>query len=209
MRRFNHGKLFSRNSSVLGKALAWCERQVWIQKMNNPLGVVLLLLGALSMAYVLSSLDFKSGFVLYVVLVGAPLIVYCLFNVAFNVGMMLCVALLVPFATKFATAPIGTLLDLLILIGGLWLLWRRVFTWHVPVALLATVLVLAAGFNWLNPERFAGPAVHLLSGGLMLGAFFIATDPVSACTTPRGRATSSPDTRTASRCEVGSTSSFA
>ncbi|MBP6825135.1 MAG: O-antigen ligase family protein [Saprospiraceae bacterium] len=126
MRRFNHGKLFSRNSSVLGKTLAWCERQVWIQKMNNPLGVVLLLLGALSMAYVLSALDFKSGFVLYVVLVGAPLIVYCLFNVAFNVGMMLCVALLVPFATKFATAPIGTLLDLLILIGAVGVLLRQI-----------------------------------------------------------------------------------
>jgi electron transport complex protein RnfD len=53
--------------------------------------------------------------------------------------------------------------------------------------MLATVVMLAGGFHWLNPERFAGPAVHLLSGGLMLGAFFIATDPVTSPTTKLGQ----------------------
>jgi electron transport complex protein RnfD len=45
-----------------------------------------------------------------------------------------------------------------------------------------------SGALWLyNPAQFASPLFHLLSGGAMLGAFFIATDPVSGCTTPRGK----------------------
>lgn len=106
--------------------MAWFERQLWVQKMNNPLGVALLLGASLTVGYLVASLDFRTGFVLYVVLIGAPLIVYCLFNVAFNVGMMLFVALLVPFATKFTSAPVGTLLDLLILIGAVGILLRQI-----------------------------------------------------------------------------------
>ncbi|MEZ4966346.1 MAG: O-antigen ligase family protein [Saprospiraceae bacterium] len=125
-RRFNHGKLFNRRSTLPGRITAWFERKVWVQKMNNPLGVALLLMAALGVAYVMSSLDFTTGFVLYVMLVGAPLIVYCIFNVAFNIGLMLFVALMVPFATKFTSAPIGTLLDLLILIGAVGVLLRQI-----------------------------------------------------------------------------------
>ncbi len=90
-------------------------------------------------------------------------------------------------ALGWTGGSLGETADLLVLLGGLWLLWRRVMTWHVPVAMLATVLVLAGGLHLLNPERFAGPAVHLLSGGLMLGAFFIATDPVTSPTTKLGQ----------------------
>ncbi|HCB12705.1 MAG TPA: electron transporter RnfD [Gammaproteobacteria bacterium] len=68
----------------------------------------------------------------------------------------------------------------LILLGGLWLLWQRAITWEIPAAMLGTVLVLASVFHWVNPERFADPVLHLLSGSLMLGAFFIATDPVTS-----------------------------
>ncbi|MBK8192918.1 MAG: hypothetical protein IPK76_06840 [Lewinellaceae bacterium] len=94
--------------------------------MNNPLGVALLAGHRWPLATWVATLDFRTGFVLYVVLIGAPLIVYCLFNVAFNVGMMLFVALLVPFATKFTSAPVGTLLDLLILIGAVGILLRQI-----------------------------------------------------------------------------------
>jgi len=68
----------------------------------------------------------------------------------------------------------------LVLLGGLWLLWRRAITWYIPVGMLGAVLVLASGFHLLDPQRFADPMLHLLSGGLMLGAFFIATDPVTS-----------------------------
>ncbi len=97
-----------------------------MQKLNNPLGVALVLLASLAVAWVMSSLSFRTSFVLYVVLVGAPLIVLCLFNVAFSIGMMLFVAFMVPFAMKFMNVPIGTLLDLLILIGAVGILLRQI-----------------------------------------------------------------------------------
>jgi len=73
------------------------------------------------------------------------------------------------------------------LLGGLYLIWRGVITWHIPVSMLLG-LVLTAGFFWsLDPQTHPFPAFHMFSGGAILGAFFIATDPVSSCTTPRGR----------------------
>lgn len=73
------------------------------------------------------------------------------------------------------------------LAGGLYLLARRVITWHIPVAFLAA-LATVSGIAWLvDGARFASPLFHLLSGGAMLGAFFIATDPVSAATSRTGR----------------------
>ncbi len=73
------------------------------------------------------------------------------------------------------------------LLGGLWLLYRRVITWHIPVAMLGVLLCMAGIFWMLDPFRHPFPAFHLFSGGAILGAFFIATDPVTASTTPRGK----------------------
>jgi electron transport complex protein RnfD len=73
------------------------------------------------------------------------------------------------------------------LLGGLWLIRQRVITWHVPVAFLATLGVVAGISALIAPDRFAGAGFHILSGGAMLGAFFIITDPVSGCATPRGK----------------------
>jgi electron transport complex protein RnfD len=73
------------------------------------------------------------------------------------------------------------------LLGGLWLLQQRIITWHVPVAYLVTLAVIATAFSMGSPERFVGANFHLFTGGAMLGAFFIATDPVSGCTTPLGK----------------------
>jgi electron transport complex protein RnfD len=73
------------------------------------------------------------------------------------------------------------------LLGGLYLLWRRVISWHIPVAVL-TGLLASSGLFWLlDAQGFPFPTFHLFSGGIILGAFFIATDPVSACTTRRGQ----------------------
>jgi electron transport complex protein RnfD len=73
------------------------------------------------------------------------------------------------------------------LVGGLFLLYRRVITWHVPAAFLLTILVVSGALWAYDQSRFASPLFHLFSGGVMLGAFFIATDPVSGCATPRGK----------------------
>lgn len=78
-------------------------------------------------------------------------------------------------------------LSLAVLAGGLWLLHLRVIRIPIPLAVLGSVAVLATVFWLLDPLRFASPLVHLFSGATMLCAFFIATDPVTAATTPRGR----------------------
>ncbi len=73
------------------------------------------------------------------------------------------------------------------LLGGLFLLWRKVISWQIPVSMMLGLLF-TAGLFWLfDPATIPFPAFHLFSGGMILGAFFIATDPVTASTTPRGR----------------------
>ena len=73
------------------------------------------------------------------------------------------------------------------LLGGIWLLQQRLVTWHIPLAFLATLAAVAGLAHLAGPDRFVSPMFHLLSPGAMLGAFFIATDPVSGATTPRGK----------------------
>ncbi len=73
------------------------------------------------------------------------------------------------------------------LLGGLWLLRQRIITWHMPLGFLAALFSIAGTFSLIDSARFAGPLFHVFSGGAMLGAFFIVTDPVSGATTPRGK----------------------
>lgn len=73
------------------------------------------------------------------------------------------------------------------LLGGVYLLWRGVITWHIPVSMLAALGAAAGAFWLLDPTTHPFPAFHLFSGAAILGAFFIATDPVSACTTRTGQ----------------------
>lgn len=72
-------------------------------------------------------------------------------------------------------------------VGGLWLIWRRIISWHVPVAMIGTVAVLGLVAFLTDPGRNPSPLQHVFSGALVLGAFFIATDPVSGCASNRGR----------------------
>ncbi len=74
------------------------------------------------------------------------------------------------------------------LLGGLLLLVKRVFSWHAPLAFLVTLGLLAAFFYDAGSSASPGsPLLHWLSGGTMLGAFFIITDPVTSAVSPRGR----------------------
>ena len=72
-------------------------------------------------------------------------------------------------------------------LGGLWLLWRRIISWHVPVTMTGSVLVLGMVAYLADPGSNPAPLQHVFSGALLIGAFFIATDPVSGCTSYRGR----------------------
>ncbi|WP_114418410.1 RnfABCDGE type electron transport complex subunit D [Marinospirillum perlucidum] len=76
---------------------------------------------------------------------------------------------------------------LLLLLGGLFLLWRRVISWQAPLGVLLGAGVPAALAHFFHPEVYPGAAFHLLTGGVILAAFFIVTDPVTAPTTARGR----------------------
>lgn len=71
--------------------------------------------------------------------------------------------------------------------GGLWLIYRKIISWHIPVALMAALAGMALIFWLINPQTYSSPLFHLVSGATCLGAFFIATDPVSASTTPIGK----------------------
>ncbi len=77
--------------------------------------------------------------------------------------------------------------NLAYLAGGLWLIKLRVINWHIPVAFLSGMVITSLALMLLAPGTSASPLIHLLSGATMLGAFFIATDPVSASTTNTGR----------------------
>jgi Na+-translocating ferredoxin:NAD+ oxidoreductase subunit D len=73
------------------------------------------------------------------------------------------------------------------LLGGLYLLWRRIVGWQAPVGVIAGCMLLALPFWLFDAETHPSPLQHLGSGGLLLAAWFVATDPVSGCTSPRGR----------------------
>jgi RnfABCDGE-type electron transport complex D subunit len=85
------------------------------------------------------------------------------------------------------SGSLGETSALLILAGGVFLIARRIIGWHAPLAMLAGVALPALLMNLIDPGHYAGPLVHLLSGGVMLGAFFIATDPVTSPNTATGQ----------------------
>ncbi|MFT5575076.1 MAG: electron transport complex protein RnfD [Bermanella sp.] len=74
------------------------------------------------------------------------------------------------------------------LAGGLFLLYRRVFTWHAPLSMLASLFIMSALFYDSGSSASGGsPMFHLFSGATMLGAFFIVTDPVTSAVSNKGR----------------------
>lgn len=84
------------------------------------------------------------------------------------------------------SGSVGETSGLVILIGGLYLALRKMLNWRIPVAIFMAVSLLSGLFHWLDPQRYAGPLFMLFSGGLMLGAVFMATDMVASPLTSRG-----------------------
>lgn len=73
-----------------------------------------------------------------------------------------------------------------LLLGFAYMLIRKIISWHIPVAIFATVIVFSRILNLADPAQFAGPVFHLFTGGLMLGAIFMATDYVTSPMTHKG-----------------------
>ncbi len=81
---------------------------------------------------------------------------------------------------------IGEVCALALIIGLIYMLWKRIITWHIPVSIIATVFVLCGLLHLANPI-YANPFAEILSGGLMLGAIFMATDYVTSPMTAKGQ----------------------
>ena len=80
----------------------------------------------------------------------------------------------------------GEVSALALLLGMFYMMYRKIISWHIPITILATVAVFT-GILWLaNPDRFADPLFHMLTGGLMLGAIYMATDYVTSPMTSKG-----------------------
>ena len=80
----------------------------------------------------------------------------------------------------------GEVSALALLIGMIYMMYRKIISWHIPLTILGTVFIFT-GILWLvNPDRFADPLFHLLTGGLMLGAIYMATDYVTSPMTGKG-----------------------
>lgn len=75
---------------------------------------------------------------------------------------------------------LGEVSALALLLGLCYMLWKKIITWQIPVSILVTVFVFTGIMHLVNPVQYASPFVHLLSGGLMLGAIFMATDYVTS-----------------------------
>jgi electron transport complex protein RnfD len=84
------------------------------------------------------------------------------------------------------TGSLGETSGLLLLLGGVYLWMRRDLDWRIPVSILLTVVIFSACLGFIDAERFPTPLFSVFSGGLLLGAIYMATDPVTSPVTPRG-----------------------
>ncbi len=79
---------------------------------------------------------------------------------------------------------IGEVAAVALLIGFIWLLYKKIITWHIPVSVIGSLLIFTAILWLANPEKNASPLFHLLAGGVLLGAIFMATDYVTSPMSP-------------------------
>lgn len=82
---------------------------------------------------------------------------------------------------------LGEVAGLAIILGLIWLLYKKVITWHIPASMLLTVFTVSGIFWLINPEKYMSPVFHLLTGGVLLGAVFMATDYVTSPMTAKGQ----------------------
>ncbi len=152
MPQFKHGDLFTRDHSLWGRLRLWLSQQLWLGKFNNPLGLMLLLLATLPVSYLLATAGLQVGMVVFLVLIGLPLVAFCLVNLTFGLALMLTVALLVVFGAKYTGAPIGTLLDLLIMVSALAILLRQIKDrdWSFARHPLSTIIAIWLYYNILQ-----------------------------------------------------------
>lgn len=82
---------------------------------------------------------------------------------------------------------LGEMSAIALVLGGLYMLWKKIITWEIPVSILLTVVVLSGIFWLIDETSYVNPVFHLLTGGMMLGAIYMATDMVSSPMTRKGQ----------------------
>jgi len=78
------------------------------------------------------------------------------------------------------TGSLGEMSAIALILGGIYMVWRKVINWQLPVSIILTVFVFAGIFHLIDPQHYIDPMFHLFTGGLMLGAIYMATDMVSS-----------------------------
>ena len=86
----------------------------------------------------------------------------------------------------FQGGSLGEVSGLALLLGLAYMVYRKIITWHIPISVLGTVLVFSGIFWLINPDQYASPLFHVFTGGVMLGAIFMATDYVTSPGTYKG-----------------------
>lgn len=82
---------------------------------------------------------------------------------------------------------IGEISAAALLLGAIYLLYKGYITWHIPISMIAAVSIFSGIFWVIDPARYASPSFHILTGGLILGAFYMATDMVTSPITTKGQ----------------------
>lgn len=90
------------------------------------------------------------------------------------------------YSNGFGAGTIGEICGVALILGGCYMIWKKIITWHIPVSILLTVFVFSGCLHLANPI-YANPIAELLSGGLLLGAIFMATDYVTSPMTHKGQ----------------------
>ena len=82
---------------------------------------------------------------------------------------------------------LGEVSAILLALGGIYMLIRKIITWHIPVSFLATVIIFAGILHLVDPTQYVNPLFHVITGGVMLGVFYMATDMVTSPMTVKGQ----------------------
>lgn len=78
------------------------------------------------------------------------------------------------------SGSLGEMSAIALILGGIYMVWRKVINWQLPVSIILTVFIFAGIFHLIDPQHYIDPMFHLFTGGLMLGAIYMATDMVSS-----------------------------
>ncbi|MDT8308977.1 MAG: RnfABCDGE type electron transport complex subunit D, partial [Bacteroidales bacterium] len=90
------------------------------------------------------------------------------------------------YLTGYMAGSMGEVSAVLLLLGGLYMLIRKVIFWHIPVAYIGSVVIFTGILQYINPDTYVGPLFHIATGGLILGAFYMATDMVTSPMSAKG-----------------------